>query len=130
MIATFSDQIVRPNQFISFKCAATGSPPPQVTGLFIIRCTLSDEQKLNQVTKHLRLRVLPWYWVIDICYSNGFMEFDDMNICCQLNQTYKSNRKMNSKQCNWQCSMIRVAKRKQSAKNDNKYLEKRNCGTD
>lgn len=37
IIATFSDQIVRPDQFISFKCAATGSPPPQVTTeLFII----------------------------------------------------------------------------------------------
>lgn len=30
IISTFNEQIVRPGQFISFKCAATGSPPPQV----------------------------------------------------------------------------------------------------
>ncbi|XP_055315179.1 cell adhesion molecule Dscam2 isoform X2 [Sitodiplosis mosellana] len=29
IISTFNEQIVRPGQFVSFKCTATGSPPPQ-----------------------------------------------------------------------------------------------------
>lgn len=30
MTSTFIEQSVRPGQHISFKCVATGSPPPQV----------------------------------------------------------------------------------------------------